>query len=170
MKINISLAKHNIRMPLLGNDDYDLAYDLWSYLPNNLWETQHKSEIISILSNSIRRGRESIKEEYATIRESGLDIQLTLCFMRNIDKMHLRGDYRYPSTKIAKFLVNNPNKNTPPIQLGKYGNGFNLLDGHHRWRGYLEAKRIPLVLIIDLVPTTDNKPSVKFLDDNKNEK
>jgi hypothetical protein len=161
MKLSISISGSPVSIPLLGNDDYDIAYDFWNVLPHKLWETQHKSEVISILSNSIRRGRESIKEEHETIRASGLDIKLILRFMADNDKVHLRGDYRYPSTKIAEFLKLNPTKNTPPIQLGGNGTrGFNLLDGHHRWRGYLEAKRKPLALITELVPRKGADPEV----------
>jgi hypothetical protein len=160
MKIHISLSK-DLELPLFNKDTYDVACDIWEYFPHNLWQSNLKSEIIGIISNSITRGKESIKQDHETIRASGLDIELTLQYLDD-NKVVLRGDYRYPSTKIAAFLKANPTKNTPPIQIGKTNAGLHLLDGHHRWRAYKEVNRKPLVLIVDTIPRIGKEPCIKL--------
>lgn len=123
-----------------------------------MWESQYQADFRDTVRNAIERGKEQIKRKSKSFRESKLDVVLTLERI-SPDNVHLRGDTRYSSEAMAKFLCSTKYDLVPPI-IGRTAAGAHLLDGHHRWRAYLEAGIDPLVLSIQLRPQVGDVPQV----------
>lgn len=123
-----------------------------------MWDSQYHSDFRDTVRNSIERGKEQIKKKSKSIRRAGFDVVLTLERIK-ADNVHLRGDKRYSSEEMAKFLCSSDHDLVPPI-IGRTSAGAHLLDGHHRWRAYLEAGIDPLVLSIQLEPQSGDVPQI----------
>lgn len=154
MKLLISLSAM-YEQPL-RKDIYEIAALFAVRIPLVLFGPQYRKEIVGYLANSIQRGKEEIQRQ----KLLGSSVLLTLSY-REPKNVVLRGDYRYDSTALTQYLINHPDKELLPILVGKTAAGEHLLDGHHRWRAYLEAKRKPLCLTIE-VASTKIVPSVYF--------
>ncbi len=149
---------------LLGRDPegHDPAGELGKHLPD-LWNEKGKNEAKQYLRNSIQRGTEELEgpQRDQKLSKQGNDVEITLRRVSpdEIDRVHLRGDTRYSHGEMAEYLKTS-GKELPPIQLGQTEHGLHLLDGHHRWRAYLEAGKSPLVFITKTVPGVIGNPQV----------
>lgn len=122
-----------------------------------LWDQSYQPEFRDEVRNAINRGKEQIKKR-GKLRDAKLDVFLTLKRIKP-NNVHLRGDYRYSSEKMSKFLKTTDFDLVPPL-VGVTSSGLHLLDGHHRWRAYLDAGIDPLVLMIEVKPSTSDIPQV----------
>lgn len=122
-----------------------------------LWDPKFNDEFAFYVRGAIQRGEEEIRH-HGKLREAGKDVVLTLT-RSNVNNVHLRGDYRYPSDELARVLADTDYDLVPPV-VGVSNAGHHLLDGHHRWRAYLLANIQPLILEIEVVPTHRQIPSI----------
>lgn len=153
MKLELNL----LPPPGFSSDDY------WDYVGDRdneailffpaLWEPVYDSEFRSYYYGTVQRGVEEIQKS-GKVSVSGKDVTLTLTRV-NPSSVHLRGDYRYESDKLADVLLNTKYDLVPPV-VGVSGAGKHLQDGHHRWRAYLQAGIAPLVLEVEVTPMNLN--------------
>lgn len=122
------------------------------------WDRRFNDDFRDAVRVSIQRGMEEIRKSHKKLSEAGLDITFTLKHI-STSNVHLRGDYRYPSDEMADWLERT-NLDLVPILVGKSKAGMHLLDGHHRWRAYVQAHKKPLVLIIEIKPSEFQQPSI----------
>lgn len=147
-------------------DAYDLAYDVAKELiPTHLFETSKRfTEAVGYLANTITRAKEDMtKHSEVKLRacKKYMHVALTRVATSGIV---LRGDYRYDSKDLTKFLVDNPKLELPPIQIGRTNNQLHLLDGHHRYRAYVQAHRKPLAFIVEIhdLPPSEDTPYIEL--------
>lgn len=139
-----------------ADEQYDRDEDVIASFPV-LWDPRYQSDFRDAVRTAIERGREEIKRRHKNVKDAGYDVILTL--ERPRAGVHLRGDYRYSSEKMAEFLATT-DYDLVPILVGKTEQGQHLLDGHHRWRAYEAAGFKPLVLSIQIQRSRTDRPLI----------
>jgi hypothetical protein len=164
-RLQIKYGSSRLEVPLFGDkgifgDDlidyrYSKNQEIINFFPK-LWAPEYQEQFASYVKGAIQRGEEEIRDRYDSIRHGKHDIVLTLKRVL-AQGVHLRGDMRYSSDDLAKYLLDTEYDLVPCI-VGSSGMGEHLLDGHHRWRAYLIAGLSPLVLEIKVEPSKDDMP------------
>ena len=126
-----------------------------------LWEPSYSVQFRYIVRQSIQYGWEEIRnnmDDDGPVSKAGKDVIITMKRVTD-GYVHLRGDYRYDSTDLARVLVETKYDLLPPY-VGVSRHGQHLLDGHHRWRAYKMAGIAPLVMQIQVENSTGSTPKI----------
>ena len=119
------------------------------------WEAGYDEAAAKQLDQALSRALDALADDgRRDPSESGLDAIVELRYVPAL-MVRQRGDYRYGSSNMAEFLGKSELDLIPIICSALAANGpWQVLDGHHRLRAYIQAKRAALAFCIKLVPGT----------------